>query len=98
MSFLASRDSHAPQGIGKSVRRREDARLLTGAGQFADDFNLPSQAYAYVLRSPHPHAKILNIESPSHCLTIWAKLSGTSCGFAGTGLCGIGFKPSATAS
>jgi hypothetical protein len=62
MSFLASRDSHAPQGIGKSVRRREDARLLTGAGQFADDFNLPSQAYAYVLRSPHPHAKILNRE------------------------------------
>jgi len=60
MSFLASRESHAPQGIGKSVRRREDARLLIGAGQFADDFSLPSQAYAYVLRSPHPHAKILN--------------------------------------
>jgi hypothetical protein len=32
MSFLASRESHALQGIGKSVRRREDARLLTGAG------------------------------------------------------------------
>ncbi|MBV9018411.1 MAG: xanthine dehydrogenase family protein molybdopterin-binding subunit [Alphaproteobacteria bacterium] len=61
MSFLASRDSHAPQGIGKSVRRREDARLLIGAGQYADDFSLAGQARAYLVRSPHPHAKVLNI-------------------------------------
>jgi aerobic carbon-monoxide dehydrogenase large subunit len=46
MSFLTSRESVSPQGIGKSMRRREDARLLTGAGQYADDFSLPSQAYA----------------------------------------------------
>jgi aerobic carbon-monoxide dehydrogenase large subunit len=62
MSFLASRESHAPQGIGKSVPRREDARLRTGAGQYADDFTLPGQAYAYLVRSPHPHVKILKIE------------------------------------
>jgi aerobic carbon-monoxide dehydrogenase large subunit len=50
------------QGIGKSMRRREDARLLTGAGQYADDFSLPSQAYAYLVRSPHAHAKIVKTD------------------------------------
>jgi carbon-monoxide dehydrogenase large subunit len=42
----------APQGIGKPVRRREDSRFLTGAGNYADDMSLPSQAYAYMVRSP----------------------------------------------
>jgi CO/xanthine dehydrogenase Mo-binding subunit len=41
MSFLNSRQQAAPQGIGKPVRRREDARFLTGAGEYADDWNLP---------------------------------------------------------
>jgi CO/xanthine dehydrogenase Mo-binding subunit len=44
MSFLTSREQVAPQGIGKPVRRREDARLLTGGGRFADETNLPDQA------------------------------------------------------
>ena len=35
MSFLTLREQVAPQGIGKPVRRREDARLLTGGGRFA---------------------------------------------------------------
>jgi carbon-monoxide dehydrogenase large subunit len=62
MSFLTSREQVAPQGIGKPVRRREDARLLTGAGRFADDMNLPRQAYAYLLRSPHAHARIVGLD------------------------------------
>jgi carbon-monoxide dehydrogenase large subunit len=62
MSFLTSREQVAPQGIGKPVRRREDARLLTGAGRFADDMNLPRQAYAYLLRSPHAHARIVDLD------------------------------------
>jgi carbon-monoxide dehydrogenase large subunit len=61
MSFLKSRAGLAPQGIGKSMPRREDARLLTGRGQYASDFSLPGQACAYLVRSPHPHAKIANI-------------------------------------
>src|SRR5262252_1403601 len=61
MPFLTSRRQVAPQGIGKPVRRREDARFLTGAGKYADDMSLPGQAYAYVVRSPHAHAKILGI-------------------------------------
>jgi carbon-monoxide dehydrogenase large subunit len=63
VSFLFSRDALAPKGIGKSVPRREDARLLTGKGQYAADFSLPGQVYAYVLRSPHAHARISVIDA-----------------------------------
>src|SRR6516164_5624604 len=62
MSFLESRQQVAPQGIGKPVRRREDSRFLTGAGNYADDMSLPGQAYAYLVRSPHAHAGILGID------------------------------------
>ena len=62
MSFLTSRESHAPHGIGKSIPRREDARLLTGAGQYASDFSLPGQLHAYLVRSPHAHAKIVKTD------------------------------------
>ena len=63
MSFVNSRQQLAPQGIGKPVLRREDARLLTGAGRYAADWNLTRQAYAYVLRSPHAHAHIAGVDA-----------------------------------
>ena len=50
-------------GIGHSVRRREDQRLLVGLGRYTDDLALPGQAYAYVLRSPHAHADIAGIDA-----------------------------------
>jgi len=49
--------------IGKPMRRAEDARLLTGKGRFSDDFKLPRQAYAAMVRSPHPHARIRGIDT-----------------------------------
>ena len=49
--------------IGQSVKRKEDARFLTGAGQYTDDVALPNQTYAYFLRSPHAHAKIRGIDT-----------------------------------
>jgi carbon-monoxide dehydrogenase large subunit len=45
-------------GIGQRVTRVEDLRLLTGAGSYSDDVNLPGQAYAVIVRSPHAHACI----------------------------------------
>lgn len=63
MSFLDSRTREAPQGFGRPVRRREDARLVTGAGRFTDDVALPGQAHAYVVRSPHAHALIRRIDA-----------------------------------
>src|SRR5690348_16173257 len=62
MSFLDSRESRATQGIGKSLPRQEDARLLTGRGRYADDFSLPGQAYSYLVRSPSAHASIVSID------------------------------------
>ncbi|HXO02416.1 MAG TPA: xanthine dehydrogenase family protein molybdopterin-binding subunit, partial [Stellaceae bacterium] len=50
-------------GMGQSVRRREDERFLTGRGRFGDDLNLPGQAVAWVLRSPHAHAEIAAIDT-----------------------------------
>jgi aerobic carbon-monoxide dehydrogenase large subunit len=50
-------------GVGQSVRRFEDLRLLTGRGRYQDDLTLPRQAYAVFLRSPHAHARIRSINT-----------------------------------
>src|SRR5262245_44437130 len=44
------------------VRRREDPRLITGAGQFVDDLRVPGCLHAAFLRSPHAHARIRSID------------------------------------
>jgi len=49
-------------GIGQSVTRFEDVRLLKGEGRYLNDVNLPGQAHAVVLRSPHAHARIRAID------------------------------------
>ena len=43
------------------MRRKEDLRLLTGKGRFTDDVRRPGQAYAVLVRSPHPHARIRGV-------------------------------------
>ena len=48
--------------IGKPVERKEDGRLLIGKGRFSDDFALPGQAYAALVRSPYAHAEIRSID------------------------------------
>ena len=50
-------------GIGASVRRKEDIRFVRGAGKYTDDINLAGQTFAYILRSPHAHAKIVSIDT-----------------------------------
>ena len=49
--------------IGDSPRRREDARLITGAGSYLDDLRFEGLAHAVVLRSPHAHAWIHGIHA-----------------------------------
>jgi aerobic carbon-monoxide dehydrogenase large subunit len=49
--------------VGDPVVRKEDARLLIGQGRFTDDFSLPGQLYAVMVRSPHPHARIVRIDA-----------------------------------
>ncbi len=45
-----------------AVRRREDPRLITGAGEFVDDLRVPGCLHAAMLRSPHAHARIRSID------------------------------------
>jgi carbon-monoxide dehydrogenase large subunit len=49
--------------IGQSVRRKEDYRFLTGAGQFTADVYPQRHSHAYFLRSPHAHAKIRKLDT-----------------------------------
>ena len=63
MSFLQSRTRSAREGVGKPILRKEDARLLVGGGCYSDDVNLPGQAYACLVRSPHAHARIQRIDT-----------------------------------
>jgi carbon-monoxide dehydrogenase large subunit len=50
-------------GIGQPVLRFEDPRLLRGQGRYINDVNLPGQAHAVFVRSPHAHAKIRSINT-----------------------------------
>src|SRR6185295_263172 len=49
--------------LGQPVPRTEDPRLLTGRGKYHDDLDLPGQCRAFVLRSPHAHARILSVDA-----------------------------------
>ncbi len=55
-------------GIGAPVRRREDGRFITGAGQYTDDLHVEGQVYAVFLRSPYARARITDIDA-SHALS-----------------------------
>jgi carbon-monoxide dehydrogenase large subunit len=50
-------------GIGHSVRRHEDDRLVAGKGRFLDDHDLPGMLHMAILRSPVPHARINSIDT-----------------------------------
>src|SRR5579872_3997966 len=46
----------------EAVPRIEDHRLLTGAGRYTGDVALPDTTHAFILRSPHAHARITRLE------------------------------------
>ena len=48
--------------VGRSLRRREDRRLLTGQGQFIADLVLPRMLHAVLVRSPVAHARIRSVD------------------------------------
>jgi carbon-monoxide dehydrogenase large subunit len=50
-------------GIGQPVRRVEDQRFITGHGSYLDDIARPRQSHAFMLRSPHAHARIGAIDT-----------------------------------
>ena len=48
--------------IGRPLKRREDHRLLTGAGSYVDDMRPPGCVHVALLRSPHAHARIARLD------------------------------------
>jgi carbon-monoxide dehydrogenase large subunit len=48
--------------VGQSMKRREDARMITGRGDYIDDMVLPGMLHAAVVRSPEAHADITAID------------------------------------
>jgi aerobic carbon-monoxide dehydrogenase large subunit len=48
--------------IGRPLKRREDHRLLTGAGSYVDDLRPPGCVHVALLRSPHAHARIARLD------------------------------------
>jgi aerobic carbon-monoxide dehydrogenase large subunit len=78
------------EGIGASVRRKEDHRFISGRGNYVDDINRPGQAYAYVKRSDRPHARIKGIDTSAAAAApgVVAVLTSTDFSAAGGIPCG----------
>jgi carbon-monoxide dehydrogenase large subunit len=55
--------AHEVRGVGHSVRRKEDARLIRGKGTYFDDIKLPGMLYLELLRSPFAHARIVSVDT-----------------------------------
>ena len=74
-------------GVGQPVRRKEDDTLVRGKGKYTDDFNLPRQAYAWIVRSSHAHGVIrgINTEAAKAMPGVLGVWSGTDLVAAGYG-------------
>ena len=53
--------------IGKNTIRPDGADKVTGRAQYSSDTTMPGMIWGHVLRSPHPHAKILSINTSYYC-------------------------------
>lgn len=53
----------APRFVGKQVSRIEDPALVSGTVEFIDNLSLPGMLHCAILRSPHPHARIVKIDA-----------------------------------
>src|SRR5262249_36458054 len=83
-------------GVGQPVRRKEDDTLVRGKGRYTDDFNLPSQAYAWIVRSSHAHGIIRGIDTTAArgmpgVLGIWTGADLKSANYAPF-ICGLPLK------
>jgi carbon-monoxide dehydrogenase large subunit len=80
------------EGIGVSVRRKEDKKFLTGKGRYTDDISRPGQVHAFFVRSDVAHANIksINIKSAKEAEGVVAVYTGDDVAADGIGgpICG----------
>jgi carbon-monoxide dehydrogenase large subunit len=74
--------------IGKSIRRVEDKRFITGNGKYTDDIVLPRQTHASFVRSPYAHATIINMDT-----SVAKAMPGVVAVFTGADLVGVNGVP-----
>ena len=61
--------------IGKNTVRPDGAEKVTGRAQYSSDTTMPGMIWGHVLRSPHPHAKIISINTKNtddYCIKIFS--------------------------
>ena len=75
-------------GVGQPVRRKEDDTLVRGKGKYTDDFSLPKQAYAWMVRSSHAHGIIKGID-----ISAAKGMPGVLGVWTGADLVAAGYKP-----
>ena len=75
-------------GSGQAVRRLEDATLVAGRGQYADDVTLPGQTHLAFLRSPYAHASITGVG-----IAAAQAMPGVIAVYTGAALVAAGVKP-----
>src|SRR5215813_3995688 len=75
-------------GVGQPVRRKEDDTLVRGKGKYTDDFSLPKQAYAWMVRSSHAHGIIKAID-----ISAAKTMPGVLGVWTGADLLAAGYKP-----
>jgi carbon-monoxide dehydrogenase large subunit len=83
-------------GVGQPVLRKEDDTLVRGKGKYTDDFNLPGQVYAWIVRSSHAHGIIKSIDTSAAkmmpgVLGVWTGADLASAGY-GPYTCGLPLK------
>src|SRR5215210_6803036 len=74
--------------IGKSVKRVEDKRFITGKGRYTDDIILPHQTYASFVRGQYAHAKIISVETDAAM-----KMPGVVAIYTGADVAGVNGVP-----
>ncbi len=76
--------------VGKSIRRREDPRLITGTAIYVDDIQMPGMHHACILRSPHGAARIRSIDTKAaaHHPGVMAVFTGKDIAAVGPVPCG----------
>src|SRR6201994_4403132 len=75
-------------GVGQPVRRKEDDTLVRGKGKYTDDFSLPNQAYAWMVRSSHAPGIIRGID-----ISAAKAMPGVLGVWTGADLVAAGYKP-----
>src|SRR6266851_5339291 len=59
---MTAASGSSPPGFGRMLRK-EDQRFIRGRGTYVDDVQRPGMLYGAVLRSPHPHARIISVDA-----------------------------------